>query len=362
VATSSVSRIRRAVSAIAVASAIGIGAVLVPATASPASAITYCGIRPGYMCIYLNVAGDGSGNVTFESYTIGTTTTPLSFAPCVRQGGISSGTCVLQVYSTSATSVTISIYMSASSDSCYSYQGGSCQGAGATKGRTFTWVNGSVGDGDVSFSLLSPEALNLTLAGTGTGTVVSTPRGINCPGKCSADFPAGSSVQLTATPASGDTFAGYTGPPCAGSFHSPSCSWVINSTLNITATFTLPVTPPPPTPTPTPKPTTRPTPTPRPTPTLAPGATPRPVSAPTPATASEAIATPTAAASDVASAAATPGPEESPSEGASLVPIATPSTSPVSSSGGDGPVILIPIGVAILAVAGYLLIQRLRRT
>jgi hypothetical protein len=313
------------------------------------------------MCIYLNISGDGTGTVTFTSYTLNGTAHSLSLAPCARQGGITTGTCVLQIsvaVGTVVSSLSVTRHVDADGYSCFTYQGGACTGGGLTVARAFTWAPTAT-DSDFGLKLYSPETLNLTLGGTGTGTVVSTPRGISCPGKCSADFPAGSTVQLTATPTGTDTFAGYAGPSCLGGFHSPSCSWVINSTLDITAVFDLPVTPPPP-PTATPTPTKSPTPTTRPTlhPTLPPGATPAPSSG--------AAAPPTEGAtegaSEVASEPTTPGPGESPSEQASLVPIATPSTSPVSSSGGDGSGFVIPIVAAVLAVGGYLLIGRLRRT
>jgi hypothetical protein len=313
------------------------------------------------MCIYLDVYGDGTGTVTFTSYTLNGTAHPLSLAPCTRQGGISTGTCALQITRDPlipVSSLSVTRRVDAATDTCFQYQHGGCTGGSLTVARDFTWAPTAT-DSDFGLSLYSPATLNLTLGGTGTGSVVSTPRGISCPGKCSADFPVGSTVQLTATPTGTDTFAGYVGPPCAGSFHSPSCSWVINSTLNITAVFNLAVTPPPAA-TATPTPTKSPTPTTAPTlrPTLPPGATPAPSSgaaAPPTEGASE-------AASEVASEPMTPGPGESPSEQASLVPIATPPTSPVSSSGGDSSGFLIPIVVAILAVGGYLLMGRLRRT
>jgi hypothetical protein len=57
----------------------------------------------------------------------------------------------------------------------------------------------------------SLPSLSVYLVGAGTGTVVSSPAGINCSGSgsgCTAYFPAGSTVTLTATPSSG-TFGGW---------------------------------------------------------------------------------------------------------------------------------------------------------
>ena len=75
--------------------------------------------------------------------------------------------------------------------------------------------------------------LSVTLAGMGGGIVTSTPAGISCPATCSANFNSGTMVTLTATPASGSTFAGWSGA-CTGT---GSCSLTINSNQSVTATF-----------------------------------------------------------------------------------------------------------------------------
>ena len=82
--------------------------------------------------------------------------------------------------------------------------------------------------------------LNASLGGTGTGTITSRPpyasgpNLISCPVFCSAAFPVGSKVVLTATPARGSVFAGWTGS-CSG--HIPVCALVMNSTLSASAIF-----------------------------------------------------------------------------------------------------------------------------
>jgi hypothetical protein len=56
-------------------------------------------------------------------------------------------------------------------------------------------------------------ALDVTIQGG--GSVTSTPGGIDCPGTCSAEFPAGTDVTLTAIPASGFAFDSWAGD-CSG--------------------------------------------------------------------------------------------------------------------------------------------------
>ena len=62
-----------------------------------------------------------------------------------------------------------------------------------------------------TFDLIPPNTLAVTIAGTGSGTVTSSPAGITCPGDCSEPYSVGTSVTLTATPDATSTFAGWTG-------------------------------------------------------------------------------------------------------------------------------------------------------
>ncbi|MDY7093589.1 MAG: Ig-like domain-containing protein [Acidobacteriota bacterium] len=57
-----------------------------------------------------------------------------------------------------------------------------------------------------------PAQLTVSKTGLGTGTVTSSPAGIDCGATCSATFPGGTgSVTLTATPDAGSVFGGFSG-------------------------------------------------------------------------------------------------------------------------------------------------------
>jgi uncharacterized repeat protein (TIGR02543 family) len=78
-------------------------------------------------------------------------------------------------------------------------------------------------------------ALSVTL--NGGGAVTSSPAGINCGTTCSAPYAQGTSVTLTATPASGFVFSGWSGDgTCSGT--STTCSVTMNAAHTVTATFT----------------------------------------------------------------------------------------------------------------------------
>ena len=82
--------------------------------------------------------------------------------------------------------------------------------------------------------------VSVAVAGSGTGTVASSPSGIACPGDCSEPYPSGSAVTLTATPAAGSVFTGWTAN-CAGQGN-PCSLPAIGSDTFITANFTRRVT------------------------------------------------------------------------------------------------------------------------
>ena len=75
--------------------------------------------------------------------------------------------------------------------------------------------------------------LSVGKTGTGSGTVTSSPSGINCGGTCSAPYSDGTPVSLTATPAAGSTFGGWTGA-CSGT----TCNLNMTANRSVTATFT----------------------------------------------------------------------------------------------------------------------------
>lgn len=121
--------------------------------------------------------------------------------------------------------------------------------ATANPGSIFTGWSGAgcAGTGTCAFNItaattvtpnfiLGSNALTVAKAGNGAGSIASLPAGINCGADCAENFTNGTVVTLTATPAAGSVFAGWSGGGCSGT---GTCVVTIGTPLTITANFTL---------------------------------------------------------------------------------------------------------------------------
>jgi hypothetical protein len=79
--------------------------------------------------------------------------------------------------------------------------------------------------------------LSVVNLGSGTGTVSTNPPGILCGTSCSATFPGGTQLSLTAVPASGSVFSGWAGN--CGGLDPNNCVITLNSNQSVNATFNL---------------------------------------------------------------------------------------------------------------------------
>lgn len=117
----------------------------------------------------------------------------------------------------------------------YSFAGWSGACSGSSKSCTVS-MNGA----RRVTATFTPNAQNvvndyaLSVAIAGAGTVTSSPGGINCGTNCSASYVNGTNVTLTASPATGYSFSGWSGA-CSGA--GASCTVSMTDARSVTAFF-----------------------------------------------------------------------------------------------------------------------------
>jgi len=140
--------------------------------------------------------------------------------------GISCGTTCSATFA-AGTSVTLTATPAAGSVFT-GWSGGGCSGTG-----TCTLTVATATTVSAAFAP-APVAVTVVRAGLGNGSVASAPAGITCGTTCSASFPWGSPVVLTATPSGGSVFGGWSGGGCSGT---GTCTVTPTSATTVTATF-----------------------------------------------------------------------------------------------------------------------------
>ncbi len=86
------------------------------------------------------------------------------------------------------------------------------------------------------------HTLTVSKSGAGSGTVTSSPAGISCGATCSHTYNSGTQITLSATPAAGSTFTGFSGGGCSGA---SACTLTLGSDQSVTASFAQAPPPPP---------------------------------------------------------------------------------------------------------------------
>lgn len=141
--------------------------------------------------------------------------------------GINCGTDCSETYST-GTNVTLT----ATPNPGNSFSGWSGACTGSTPSCTVS-MNAAK---SVAATFTSTPQVTLSIAkiGTGTGTVTRSGGAINCGSTCTESMAPGTIATISATPAAGSTFAGWSGGACSGN---GSCAFTINANTTVTALF-----------------------------------------------------------------------------------------------------------------------------
>jgi len=200
-------------------------------TGSDTNSYTNSGLADATNYCYRVRAYNSGGDSTYTNVACGTTPATLTVSKngtgtvTSSPAGINCGSTCSSSY-VSGTSVTLT----ATAGTNYSFTGwsGACTGTGSCV------VTMNAAESVMATFTVDSFALTMTNAGTGNGTVTSSPSGINCGSTCSANYNNGTSVTLTATASSGSTFTGWS-DACTGA---GSCNVTMNAAKSVTAAFT----------------------------------------------------------------------------------------------------------------------------
>jgi len=175
-------------------------------------------------------SGEASGVADPQTATLtvtksGTGAGTVASAP----SGISCGSDCSQVY---GVNTTVTLTAAAASGSSFAGWSGACTGTGScsvvmSQARSVTAIFNAV--------TVATARLSVTKTGAGVGTVTSSPAGISCGTDCSESYSTGTSVTLTAAPAAGSSFGGWSGA-CTGT---GACTVSMSQARTVTATFNL---------------------------------------------------------------------------------------------------------------------------
>jgi hypothetical protein len=182
-------------------------------------------------------ATDADNTTVSNSYVLtvpGDTVTP-QYVLVVEKFGAGSGTvegggivCGLVCDVLLGENTSVSLTETTAPGSYFTGWGGACTGTGACdfamtadKGVSATFVPATL-----------PYALTVTTSGS--GTVTSSPKGINCGKQCSHSWTVGTNITLTAKPAKKHLFLGWTGGGCGTAL---TCTVPMLTNKDVTATF-----------------------------------------------------------------------------------------------------------------------------
>ncbi len=205
---------------------------------------------------YVSVDGVGKGDPLTTGFTDYGSVGQYVVSVTTQATASQPPTAVLSATPTSGTApLTVNFNAAGSTDSdgtiasyAWNFGDGGSQTGGATAQRTYSTagthtasltVTDNAGLTDTKSVTISVQqqvttyALTVSKTGTGTGTVSSSPAGISCGATCTANYSSGTSVTLTAAPATGATFAGWSGA-CSGT---GSCTVSMTQARAVTATF-----------------------------------------------------------------------------------------------------------------------------
>lgn len=144
--------------------------------------------------------------------------------------GINCGRGCNNQYASYAHNTIVTLYATPSAGSIFAGWTGECSGTGTCQ-VTMNSVRGVT----ANFNIVTQTKyiLSVNKLGSGSGTVISSPAGINCGNDCSQSYNASANITLYANPSSGSKFTGWSGA-CSGK---GSCQVTMNGAKTVKAVF-----------------------------------------------------------------------------------------------------------------------------
>ena len=128
------------------------------------------------------------------------------------------------------TLVTLNATPDSASSAFSGWSGGGCTGTGACE------VTMDEAQSVTATFDLVQRVLSVARSGSGSGSVGSSPVGIDCGSDCAQNYDNGTIVTLTAAPGANSTFTGWSGGGCSGT---GTCQLTMDQVRSVTATFGL---------------------------------------------------------------------------------------------------------------------------
>jgi hypothetical protein len=211
------------------------GGTTVKLTAAPNSGSAFAGwsgVCSGTSTCTVDLTANASATATFNS------TSPL-VQLTVHSAGTGAGTikssltginCGFTCSANFPSGTSVKLTETPTSGAKFAGWSGACSGIS----NTCTLALTAAASATATFtSAAAPVQLTVLPAGTGAGTVTSSLSGISCGATCTASFPSGTPVTLTAIATAGSTFAGWSGP-CTGM---GTCNLTLTASTTVTPTF-----------------------------------------------------------------------------------------------------------------------------